>query len=93
MATFSGQADFAPLPGMTYGVGTMATADIYPTHAGIGGVTTQDRALPAFAEQAARRQAAVVSTGQLEGLMSTPAGWLAVVLVAVAVLAWRHRKS
>ena len=43
-------SDLGPLPGGVYAEGPMSTADIYPTHSGIGGLTTQDRALPAFAD-------------------------------------------
>lgn len=83
--------DLGPLPGVTYGAGTMSTADIYPTHAALGGTTTQDRALPAYAEAAGRRQASTVSAAQLEGLLGSPAGYLGIVLGVLAVMAWRHR--
>ena len=43
-------ADLGPLPGGVY-AGTMAVADIYPSHVGIGGIGTQGRSLPAFAER------------------------------------------
>lgn len=92
MPNISATGDRGPLPGVSYGAGTMSSSDIYPTHVGIGGITTQDRALPAFAEAAGRRQATTVSTANLEGLIGTPAGYLAVLLAGLGFLAWRHGK-
>lgn len=80
--------DAAPIPGATYAAGTMSTADIYPTHSGIGGITTQDRALPAFADaQTDRAQAARVAGGS-SPLMGTPAGYLALLIIGLLVGAW-----
>jgi hypothetical protein len=77
-----------PLPSGIY-TGTMASADIYPTHRGIGGVRTQDRALPAYADsivQAAERTHAATHLDR--GLLGTPAGWLVLILVGLVVGAW-----
>jgi hypothetical protein len=82
--------DNAPLVG-GIPVGTMSVADVYPTHSGIGGITTQDRALPAFAEAQSARSARSSNLSDVEGLIGTPAGYLALLLVAVAIGAWRFR--
>ena len=75
-----------PLPGGVY-TGTMSSADIYPTHVGIGGVRTQDRALPAYADSVAQAQSRALSAGQLErGLLGTPAGWLFLIILGVFVV-------
>jgi hypothetical protein len=67
----------------------MSIADIYPTHAGIGGITTQDRALPAFAdEQAAINTKSLTRTGLDSDLMGEPAGWLIVIGLALLAAAW-----
>lgn len=89
MPNISATGDRGPLPGVSYGAGTMSSSDIYPTHVGIGGITTQDRALPAFAEAQGRRQALSVSAADVEGLIGTPAGYLALLLAGLAFLAWR----
>lgn len=87
MPLMPGQA--APLPGVAYPTGTMSSADIYPTHVGIGGITTQDRALPAFAEASA---AAARPGGQIEqGLLGQPAGYLFLAILAILVLTWVRR--
>lgn len=79
----------APIPGGVYAPGTMSIADIYPTHAGIGGITTQDRALPAFAdEQAAINTKSLTRTGLDSDLMGEPAGWLIVIGLALLAAAW-----
>ena len=82
-------ADAAPLPGGVYS-GTMSTADIYSSHVGIGGIRTQDRALPAFAEATLARAANTVDFGgPLEAqLLGQPAGWLALGVLALLVLGW-----
>lgn len=79
-----------PLPGALYPAGTMAIADIYPTHVGIGGITTQDRALPAFADAAMAAQAtSLTRTGLVEGdLFSQPAGYLVLGILVLVALAW-----
>lgn len=82
-------ADLGPLPGVGYPAGTMSVADIYPTHAGIGGITTQDRALPAFADAVSSRQAHAVTSP--EGLIGTPAGYIALILIGLAIAAWYWR--
>lgn len=87
MSAVPGQ--LSPLPGGVYD-GTMSYADIYPTHVGIGAVTTQDRSLPAFGEAtvaAANRSAAL--TNPQDHLFTAPAGWLAggfLALVALAIV-------
>lgn len=81
--------DFAPLPGGMYAPGTMAIADIYPTHQGIGGISTQDRALPAFADAVTDRMNRSVTRTGLEGdLLGQPAGYLFLILLALAIGAW-----
>lgn len=85
--------DFGPLPGGVYARGTMATADIYPTHSGIGGVTTQDRALPAFADQAERRMTgSLTRTGLDSELMGQPVGYLILIGLGLLVAAWAIRE-
>lgn len=82
-------ADFGPLPGGVYSEGTMSTADIYPTHSGIGGITTQDRALPAFADAMGdRMNRSVTRTGLDSDLLGQPAGYLFLILLALAIGAW-----
>lgn len=81
--------DNAPLPGSVFPSGTMSTADIYPTHSGIGGITTQDRALPAFADAIARRQAtSVTRTGLDHDLLGQPAGYLVLGILGLLVGSW-----
>lgn len=79
-----------PLPGAIYPAGTMAIADIYPTHVGIGGITTQDRALPAFADAAiAAGETSLTRTGLVEGdLLGQPAGYLVLAILGLVALAW-----
>jgi hypothetical protein len=83
-------ADRGPLPGVAYPGGTMAIADLYPTHVGIGGVTTQDRALPAFAEATEAAAGRAGSLANPEGLLGTPAGYLALILAGLVVAAWLY---
>lgn len=79
----------SPLPGAIYPEGTMAVADIYPTHVGIGGITTQDRALPAFAEEtAAAARTSLTRTGIEGDLKSQPAGYFVLLVIALVVGAW-----
>lgn len=81
--------DRGPLPAGVYSEGTMSTADIYPTHSGIGGITTQDRALPAFADSMAdRMNRSVTRTGLDSDLLGQPAGYLFLIVLALAVGAW-----
>lgn len=77
----------APLPGVIYPPGTMSAADIYPTHAGIGGITTQNRALPAFADSV-QQQVQATTAGQAVGMLGTPAGYLVLLALALVVGAW-----
>lgn len=82
-------ADLAPLPGVAYPIGTLSVADIYPTHAAVGAVPTQDRSLPGFVEQQAAQAAASVTRTGIEGdLMGQPAGWLFLAILALVILAW-----
>lgn len=79
----------APLPGGVYAPGTMAIADIYPTHVGIGGITTQQRALPAFADEMAASQAgSITRTGLDHELLGQPAGYLILIGLGLVVAAW-----
>lgn len=80
----------APLPGVVYPQGTMSVADIYPSHVGIGGITTQDRALPAFAAATASAQeTSLTRTGLVESdLLSQPAGYLVAIVLGLVALAW-----
>ena len=79
----------APIPGGVYATGTMAIADIYPTHVGIGGITTQDRALPAFADATfAMQSGSLTRTGIDSELLGQPAGWLIVIGLGLVALAW-----
>lgn len=80
-----------PLPGGMYH-GTMATADIYPTTAPgvIGGIRTQDRALPAFGEAAVTAHNNALGAGNIpSGLFSSPAGWAAIGILVLLALALR----
>jgi len=89
MAVLVGQND--PLPGIAY-TGTMSTADIYPTHAGIGGIRTQDRALPAFGDAtAAAQQRAIDLASTPQGLFNTPAGWVVLLILGLIVATWYYR--
>ncbi len=85
-------ADAMPLPGGVYG-STMSVSDIYAHHVGIGGIRTQDRTLPAFAEAQIAQAANTVGFGKPleDALMAQPAGWLALAIIALLVLAWMHR--
>jgi hypothetical protein len=84
-------ADLGPLPGVAY-TGTMSTADIYPDHVGIGGVRTQDRALPAFGEATAAAAQASLDIGNMpRGLLGTPAGWIVVLILGLVVAAWYYK--
>lgn len=86
MAAALGQLE--PLPGGQY-TGTMSSADIYPTHVGIGGIRTQDRALPAFGDAMAARTDRAMSIGDVhKGLLGTPAGWFVILIVAVVAYSW-----
>ncbi len=86
MAAVVGQLE--PLPGGLY-TGTMGYADIYPQHAGIGGVRTQDRALPAFAEAVtAQTNRAMSIANAPQGLLGTPAGWFVILIVLIVGWSW-----
>ena len=89
MVTAAGQLE--PLPGGVY-AGTIMQADVYPQVRGIGGITTQDRALPAYGEATVRAAANPVTT-PISQHLGKPAGWLLVALVAVAYLAWDMREG
>lgn len=79
-----------PLPGVSYQP-TMSSSDIYPTHVGIGGIRTQDRAIPAFAEATmAAHGEAIATAGLPAGLFNTPSGWLIVLFVVIAAVAIHH---
>lgn len=81
--------NLGPIPGAAYASGTMSTADIYPTHVGIGGVRTQDRALPAFADAVeAQATGSLTRTGLDSELLGEPAGWLFLLFLVLAVAPW-----
>lgn len=83
----------APLPAGVYAPGTMSLADIYPTHAGIGGIGTQDRGLPAFAdEQAAVQAGSLTRTGLDHELLGQPAGYLILIGLGLVAAAWIIRE-
>jgi len=80
--------DLGPLPTGVY-TGTMGYADLYPSHVGIGGVTTQDRALPAYADETALAAVRSATVGQLDrGLLGTPVGWLVILWLVLIAGAW-----
>ncbi len=85
-------ADLGPLPGGVYS-GTMSVADVYPSHVGIGGIGTQQRTIPAFADRQLRQADAGQQLGApLEAhLIGQPAGWFALAIVALLALAWWMR--
>lgn len=85
MAAQVGQ--LGPLPSGVY-TGTMSEADIYPNHVGLSGLTTPDRTLPAYGELTAA--AARPGKALEHALLGTPAGYLALALLALAALAWYH---
>lgn len=77
-----------PLPGIAYAA-SMSTADIYPSHVGIGGIRTQDRAIPAFAEASVAAANSAVSRANLPaGLFNTPAGWIVVLILVLLGVRW-----
>jgi hypothetical protein len=85
MASVAGQ--LVPIPGARYGVGTMSTADLYPSHVGIGGIRSSDWSIPAFADRMmeAREAAHAIGDAPRQVNLTTPAGWLALFLVVLAV--------
>lgn len=85
MAGVAGQ--LAPLPGASYGTGTMSSADLYPAHVGIGGIRSSEWSIPAFSEAAAdaRAQAHAIGDAPRQVNLTTPAGWLALFLVVLVV--------
>lgn len=85
-------AGLGPVPGSMLAEGTILMADVYPSHAGIGGINTQELALPAFAEErfAVAERAATLG-GVEKNLAGTPAGWFALALVVLLILAWLYR--
>lgn len=76
-----------PLPGASYGVGTMSTADLYPSHVGIGGIRSSEWSIPAFSEASAQARAQAHAIGDVPRQVNikTPAGWLALFLVILAL--------
>jgi hypothetical protein len=82
-------ADHGPLPAGVYS-GTMSIADLYPSHKGIGGIGTQDRALPAFAERqlAAAESSTALGAPMEQELFGQPAGWLLLAVIAILVATW-----
>lgn len=79
-----------PLPGVGYQP-TMSSSDIYPTHVGIGGIRTQDRALPAFGDATMAAHGEALATAALPaGLFSTPAGWLFLLAIGIGIISIKH---
>jgi hypothetical protein len=76
-----------PLPGASYGLGTMSTADLYPAHVGIGGIRSSEWSIPAFSEAAveAKSRAHAIGDAPRQVNLKTPAGWLAAGLIVLAV--------
>lgn len=80
---------YAPIPGAQYGTGTMQYADVYPTHAAVGGLTTQGLTLPGVADALTDAQSRALALGAgPAGLMGTPAGWLVAGILGLAALSW-----
>lgn len=77
-----------PLPGIGYSP-SMSTSDIYPDHVGIGGVRTQDRAIPAYAEASVSAAHNGLARANLPaGLFNTPAGWIVLLILALLAARW-----
>lgn len=77
-----------PLPGIAYAA-SMSTADIYPSHVGIGGIRTQDRAIPAFAEASVAQAGHAIARANLPaGLFNTPAGWILLLILGLLAARW-----
>jgi hypothetical protein len=88
VAGLAGQ--LAPLPGASYGLGTMSSADLYPSHVGIGGIRSSEWTIPAFGDAIAQSKDRAVALGDAERqvTLATPAGWLALGILALILLAW-----
>lgn len=84
-----------PLPGASYGVGTMSSADIYPHVVGIGGIRSSEWSIPAFSEAAmsARAQAHAIGDVPRQVNLTTPAGWLAAGIIVLMLGSWVIRRS
>lgn len=80
--------DSEPLPAAVYSAGTMSYADVYPSHVGIGGITTQDRALPAYAEAMGAKMMRSTSAADPASMLGTPAGALFLLVGALLVAHW-----
>lgn len=91
MAGVAGQ--LGVIPGASYGLGTMTQADIYPQVAAIGGIRTQDYTIPAYSEGLARagNRALAIGAAEDQVTLATPAGWLAIGIVALILGAWLIR--
>ena len=91
MAPAVGQ--LGPIPGASYGLGTMTQADLYPQVAVIGGIRTQDYTIPPYAESLARATNRALAIGAAEDqvTLATPAGWLAIGIVLLILGAWLIR--
>jgi hypothetical protein len=82
-----------PLPGVAY-TPTMQSSDIYPAVMGIGGIRTQDYTIPVFAEGiVAAHQSALGTAALPAGLFNSPAGWMIVLLAALAGLVLYHAEK
>jgi hypothetical protein len=67
----------------------MQYADVYPTHAAAGGLTTQGMTLPAVADALGAAQSRALALGAAPtGLMGTPAGYLVAGILGLAALSW-----
>lgn len=91
MAGVAGQ--LGVIPGAVYGAGTMTQADIYPQVGVIGGIRTQDYTIPPYAESLARASSRALALGAVEDhvTLATPAGWLAIGIIALIAGVWLIR--
>ena len=88
MAAVPGQ--LGVLPGAVYGAGTMTGADLYPQIQAFGGIRTQNFTLPTYGDSMARtaNRALALGAAPEQLALTKPAGWLAVMIVALVLGAW-----
>lgn len=84
------RGQLAPIPGASYGLGTMSVADLYPSHVGIGGIRSSEWTIPAFADAMAAPQARAIDLAAApeQFMHLTPAAWLAAGVVFLIVGSW-----